>query len=226
MKDCKKMADLSKYLEQREKLKSHMENESNRDVLCWYEENAQLYEQSFHSFGFEYHKTVMSAVLKHVKDKNSRILDCGAGSGVIGEMLVENGYHNMDALDGSKSMLDIAKGKNIYEKLVCATIGTKPIEAIETNAYDLIVSAGLFAHGAVYFESIPVLMEHLKQGGYFIFDIADYPGEKINRLLSIQRFKGLAVEWEKKGFCRLISEERGFHSHQAHPNSIMTLHKI
>lgn len=49
------------------------------------------------------------------------------------QQLVENGYHNMDALDGSKSMLDIAKGKNIYEKLVCATIGTKPIEAIETS---------------------------------------------------------------------------------------------
>ena len=47
-------------------------------------------------------------------NKDIKILDAGAGTGIIGEMLVQQGYRNIDALDISEEMLNLAKQRNVY----------------------------------------------------------------------------------------------------------------
>lgn len=42
--------------------------------------------------------------------KDIKILDCGAGTGLLGSQLVERGgFTNVDALDGCEQMLEVAK---------------------------------------------------------------------------------------------------------------------
>src|ERR1700728_3998655 len=42
-------------------------------------------------------------------DKSIRILDVGAGQGRIGRLLKNLGYNNVDAIDGTPAMLDVAR---------------------------------------------------------------------------------------------------------------------
>ena len=47
-------------------------------------------------------------------NKDIKILDAGAGTGIIGEMLVQQGYRNIDTLDISEEMLNLVKQRNVY----------------------------------------------------------------------------------------------------------------
>merc|ERR1712050_298116 len=51
--------------------------------------------------------------------KSLKILDVGAGTGLVGKNLRERGYTCIDALDVCQEMLDVAKEKKIYNKLIC-----------------------------------------------------------------------------------------------------------
>ena len=65
-----------------------------------------------------------------------RILDVGAGTGLVGNVLRDHGYRNIDALDISQKMLDEAKKLNIYKNMFCVALGEKPIPGIENDQYD------------------------------------------------------------------------------------------
>ena len=52
------------------------------------------------------------------------------------------GYTNIDALDISQEMLNEAKKKNIYKKLICAPLNEQRIPEIETGEYHALVSTG------------------------------------------------------------------------------------
>ena len=65
--------------------------------------------------------------------KDSKILDCGAGTGLVAEAL--RGHHGftgqIDGLDASKEMLAKAEEKDIYNELIWSFIGdgnTIPID--------------------------------------------------------------------------------------------------
>ncbi|NET53828.1 MAG: hypothetical protein F6K09_35890, partial [Merismopedia sp. SIO2A8] len=49
---------------------------------------------------------IAKTISKLVSDKNAAILDAGAGTGLVGEALSEQGYTNLTAVDLSEKMLD------------------------------------------------------------------------------------------------------------------------
>ena len=48
--------------------------------------------------------------------REARILDAGAGTGLMGEVLVKLGYDNLVAMDLSEAMLEEAQKKNVYRE--------------------------------------------------------------------------------------------------------------
>ncbi|XP_076322005.1 methyltransferase-like protein 27 [Tachypleus tridentatus] len=49
--------------------------------------------------------------------KDAKLIDLAAGTGALGKELKALGYSCIDALDGTKGMLEVAKKKNIYRNL-------------------------------------------------------------------------------------------------------------
>jgi len=43
------------------------------------------------------------------------ILDAGAGTGMVGEVLTKLGYANLVAMDLSQGMLEVTRQKNVYQ---------------------------------------------------------------------------------------------------------------
>ncbi|XP_048249718.1 uncharacterized protein LOC124126085 [Haliotis rufescens] len=78
-----------------------------------------------------------------------QVLDVGAGTGYVGETLSELGFKRIDALDPAQKMLDVAKTKKVYRRLICAFLNKNRIDEIETDQYDCITTAGAFNEGLI-----------------------------------------------------------------------------
>lgn len=105
---------------------------------------------------------------KYSNNNDTPILDVGAGTGLVGECL-KSSSKEIDALDISPEMLEIARLKNCYSKIIEADV-TK-ILSINDNHYGAIVSAGTFTHGHVGPSAFDELLRIAQPGGLFVFTI-------------------------------------------------------
>lgn len=97
-------------------------------------------------------------------NKNIKILDAGAGTGIIGEMLVKQGYTNIDGLDISQKMLEIAEKKKVYKRIICAPLSDIRIEQIQTAEYDVVLCAGTIVYGQAKPIALDECLRHVRPG--------------------------------------------------------------
>ena len=105
---------------------------------------------------------------QYSNDEDTPILDVGAGTGLIGEYLNLNSKE-IDAIDISPEMLNIARTKNCYSKIIEADLTKRLL--INDNHYGAIVSAGTFTHGHVGPNVLDELLRVARPGGLFIFTV-------------------------------------------------------
>lgn len=98
------------------------------------------------------------------KHADLRILDAGAGTGIVGKVLQDLGYTNIDALDISQKMLDEAKKLNVYKKFFCAPLSAEPIPDIATDQYDALICVGTLTVGHVKPVALDEIVRIVKPG--------------------------------------------------------------
>jgi predicted TPR repeat methyltransferase len=96
------------------------------------------------------------------------ILDMGCGTGLCGPLLKPFARH-LTGVDLSAGMLDLARGKAIYDELVKAEL-TAHLSGRQT-AYDVIVSADTLCYFGVLDGAIGAAAGALKPGGLLIFTV-------------------------------------------------------
>lgn len=92
-----------------------------------------------------------------------QVLDVGAGTGLVAEELKVMGIAPVHGVDISREMLDVARGKNLYEELQLGNILGEL--SCATASYDGCVSAGTFTLGHVGPEGLDEVIRILKPGG-------------------------------------------------------------
>jgi len=119
-------------------------------------------------------------------NKNSRILDVGAGTGFVGECLKKYDFKNIDGLEPSKGMAGVALSKNIYKNIYLEGIYPDRRTSLLENSYDAIVLAGAFGEGHIKCDALIELARLAKQNGYIILimreEYLSYVSEYVNRL--------------------------------------------
>jgi predicted TPR repeat methyltransferase len=96
-------------------------------------------------------------------DVSARILDVGCGTGLVAQRLFQLGHKQIDGLDFSKEMLEVARSKDIYVDLMNADL-TKTL-SINSSVYDLVVSCGTFTHSHVGPEAFDELLRIIRPNG-------------------------------------------------------------
>ena len=114
-------------------------------------------------------KKISSFFEKYSKNTDTPILDVGAGTGLVGELLNVKGKKEIIGIDISSEMLDQAKLKDCYTSLIEADI-TRKIP-LKNNSIGAVVSAGTFTHGHVGPEAFDELLRITKPGGLFVLSI-------------------------------------------------------
>ena len=119
--------------------------------------------------GYVGHLITSSLLLSKIKNKKAKILDAGCGTGLVGEILSENNYKNVEGVDFSQEMLDVAIQKQVYQSLRLLDL-TKNLD-YEDNLFDAIVCAGTFTCGHVGPQVLLEMVRITKKGGYICFTV-------------------------------------------------------
>ena len=135
--------------------------------------------------------------------KDARVLDAGAGTGMVGVELKRLGYSDIEAMDMSAGMLDVARGKNVYGAFHQMVMG-EPL-GFESDRYDATICVGVLTLGHAPANSLDELLRVTKSGGVVAFtlrpDVYENNGfrEKQAQLVSEGKFELLDVTDEVLG---------------------------
>jgi len=134
-----------------------------------YDEWAESYDSDMADVGYRHPSVALGLLARHVPRGSAPILDAGAGTGLVGELLSTLGYPGVDGLDASKGMLAIAESKKTYRELHHAFLG-RPLP-FENDDYVAAVSTGVFTAGHVGVEGLPELFRVVRPGGHVVLTV-------------------------------------------------------
>ena len=163
---------------------------SIKDTIELYKSWSNTYDQDFAlNNNYQSPLKVVKYFLKYYKIQDTPILDVGAGTGLIGEYLKKYISAKVHAIDISKDMLDKAKQKKCYEKIIIADLNDKL--QICNNTYGAILSAGTFTLGHLGPNVLNELLRIIKPGGIFVISIHKdvYIKNGFNKAFEEFRFK-------------------------------------
>ena len=173
----------------------------NRTTLdSLYNEWAQDYDQQIWASGDPYLAIATGFVGRHLSDYNARILDAGCGTGNMALLLHQVGYRNLDGLDPSAGMLEIAQKKDIYQQLYPMYLDAE-ID-LPDDCYDAVVAAGVLTHGHAPPESLDGVLQVTKPSGLIVFSMSKSAYEEMGFQGKMQALDA-AHRWEKLDQSRL-----------------------
>lgn len=169
--------------------------ENNEELASRYDVWAKDYERDLIDvFGRMVHDPFVDAVMKHVP-KNARILDAGAGTGLIGACLQQHGYQSLVGIDLSAGMLKEARRKNVYRELYRMVLGERL--AFPDDSFDATISAGVFTVGHAPAHALRELIRVTRSGGYILFTLRP-------DFYATSAFANLLPSMEASGDWRLV----------------------
>jgi len=128
-------------------------NKYNKDMVDW---------------NYTAPQETVSVLRKYALDKNSKILDAGCGTGLVGVELKKYDYSNIEGVDFSQSMLDLVP-QNIYKKIEKIDLN-KPLK-FKNNIYDIVMCVGTFTYGHVKPHALDEIIRITKNKGLICFTI-------------------------------------------------------
>jgi len=142
---------------------------NNRELVESYDAWAENYERDVSSFGYKIPAVITGLIGRYLSPDDGPLLDAGAGTGILGEILASLGYKNLVGIDLSRAMLDVAGKKGVYHILRKMVLG----EYLDfpDNTFAAVVSVGVFTANHAPPESFEELIRITKPGGYIIFSL-------------------------------------------------------
>jgi ubiquinone/menaquinone biosynthesis C-methylase UbiE len=149
--------DIYKIKEPEELLKYYQDwtdnNKYNKDMVDW---------------NYTAPQETVSVLKKYALNKNSKILDAGCGTGLVGIQLKKYGYLNIEGVDFSQSMLDLVP-QNIYKKIKKIDLN-KPLK-FKNNIYDIVMCVGTFTYGHVKPHALDEIIRITRNKGLICFTV-------------------------------------------------------
>ncbi|XP_021349292.1 Williams-Beuren syndrome chromosomal region 27 protein-like isoform X2 [Mizuhopecten yessoensis] len=114
----------------------HTQTKTREEKTQFYDSWSKQYEEDMHTVEYR-GPAIVADVLAELYPgtrENVCILDVAAGTGLVGVELAKQGFVKVDALDPSQGMLDEAKTKGVYQKMICSYFDEKELN-IEPGGY-------------------------------------------------------------------------------------------
>ena len=155
------------------------EAKDQQQLVERYDESAEVYDEAMTSdFGWTGHIELAGVIGRYVS-RDARLLDAGAGTGLLGDELAKLGFANIDANDLSPGMLERARGKGIYQQCRVMELGL----ALDypDDVYDAVVVCGVFTPNHAPASSLDEMARITKPGGLILYTLradetpADFP---------------------------------------------------
>lgn len=123
------------------------------------------YEQAMTDVLYFGSKTLIEQFEKLNVPKEAKILDVCAGTGAVGRELVERGYSDLHAIDGSEGMLAKAKAEGNYKSYTHLLFTADTKLPYADGEFDCVLLAGVFAPGHLPVVALHEVCRVTKVGG-------------------------------------------------------------
>lgn len=124
---------------------------TNEDKAKQYDARAEKYDYILqNAIGYGDPDVMAKAVAELNLPKDTKFMDFGAGTGLVGDSLHKSGgYTNFDGIDASSQMLVKAKEKGLYKETEAMFLGNGPLPEKWVGKYDCLVCAGSLVPGHI-----------------------------------------------------------------------------
>ena len=144
-------------------------SENNQQLEERYDRWAKEYDSNLEGdFGYVMPRMSVETFARFVP-KDAKVLDAGAGTGLVGVELNRLGYADVEAMDMSRGMLEEAGAKNVYGALHQKVMG-EPL-GFQTDSYDAAIGVGVLTLGHAPASSLDELVRVTKPGGVIAFTL-------------------------------------------------------
>ena len=141
----------------------------SRQTAELYDDWAAEYERDVLSYGYTTPAIIAGLLGRHVGAGAGSLLDAGAGTGMMGEVLNPLGYTRLSGIDLSENMLNLARKKDVYKSLRQMELGERL--DFPDDQFVAVVAAGVFTPGHAPPDSLDELLRIVKPGGQIIFSV-------------------------------------------------------
>ncbi|MDE2939478.1 MAG: class I SAM-dependent methyltransferase [Chloroflexota bacterium] len=142
---------------------------TNQELEARYDQWAADYDKDLDDdFGWVSPRKTAEVLARHVP-VNARVLDAGAGTGLVGEELRRLGFQDIHAMDLSLGMLEEARSKGVYRDLRQMALGSTL--DYETDSFDAVISVGVFTEGHAPPQGFDELARITRRDGLIVFSL-------------------------------------------------------
>ena len=142
---------------------------NNQELEERYDHWAADYDQDLEEHFIWISPQAAASVFARLVPKRAKVLDAGAGTGLVGEVLADLGYRDLIAIDLSQGMLDEARNKNVYAELHQMVLG-ETLD-FDSGLFEGVISVGVFTLGHAPASAFDELIRVTQPGGYVVFSL-------------------------------------------------------
>ena len=128
------------------------------------------YDETFAEWGYVGPETA-AAILRNYVPMDSRILDAACGSGLTGSALALLGFQDIEGIDISARLLEVARSTGAYRRVQRVDMQSLPLP-FDDDEFDAVNFIGALT----YFETADILRELsriVRSGGHIVFSQRD-----------------------------------------------------
>ena len=156
-------------MEEQNRIQWVYSSRNNAELAERYDQWAKDYESDLEQdFVWLAPQKAAEAFARHVAE-DAQVLDAGAGTGLVGQVLASMGYTTLVAMDFSAGMLDEARKTNVYQEFHQMVMGETL--AFGSGAFDAVVSVGVFTVGHAPASSLDELVRITRAAGHIVFSL-------------------------------------------------------
>ncbi|KAM0211909.1 hypothetical protein ACHAPQ_004181 [Fusarium lateritium] len=155
-------------------LERSLKSTSLSETLMTYDEWAKTYNQDVEKEEYVAPQLAAEKLLNHLGSANivdAKVLDAGCGTGLVGEALMKLGAKNVDGIDISPGMLEVAERTGVYESLSVGNLA-ETLD-IPSGIYDAVICVGTMTEGHVGPEAFDEFVRVTKSGGFIVATIRE-----------------------------------------------------
>jgi len=135
----------------------------------------------------------------------SEILDVACGSGILSCYLQAKGYSKIDAIDQDFETINDLKKLHLYRNYIHREVRGMRTTGLESNVYDVVITAGGFAKDAINPQDITELLRILRPQGHLLWTMRAAQEE---RCAEFGLLAANLLSMEKCGQIKIIRHEQ------------------
>lgn len=192
-----------------------------------YDEWATTYDADMTDHDFTAPRLVAEAVvhglkLNHLPNQaealgDTAIADAGCGTGLVGIELAKLGAKNIDGLDISQGMLDVARKTGAYRDFKITDL-TKRLPVVD-GTYDAVTCCGTFTHGHLGPQPLEDFVRIVKAGGVVVATVLDSHWQE-------KGFENEVNRLEKEGKVEVVEKEVHAYRKDAGGGRVLVMRKV